>query len=147
MGSTRKDINGYITVVYDSRGITYYSWRNDAKISFHLRDKYKMIKVIQIILDKNRWRLGCHASWGEVTDTMKFASVYEHLVRAGLQNIEYTGNNWYKQDLEEVLKDLKLSSIPTDILKNKNVDKLKEILKGMSLEELIYLHESGVVNE
>jgi len=143
----RKKISPLIRVAYNDRGIEYWSDRNDARLSFHPRDKYKMIKVIQIILDKNSWRMGSHSSWGQVTDTMKFASAYRSLIEEGLGDIEYFGNNWYKVDLEEVLNDLKFSSIPIDILKNKNVDKLKEILKGMSLDELIYLHESGVVNE
>ena len=146
MIETWKDINSYLRVKSNGRGIEYYCSRNDARLSFHPRDKYKMIKVIQIILDKNSWRDGRN-SWGKVTDTMKFASAYRNLIEEGLGDIEYFGNNWYKIDLEEVLKDLKLSSLPIDVLKNKNVDKLKEILKGMSLEELIYLHESGVVNE
>lgn len=144
MVSKRKDINHYVTVVTNSRGITYYSWRNDAKISFQQRDKYKMIEIIKLILNKGVWR---NRESGLSIDTMRFGNIYRLLTENGLDNVDYIGNNWYKQDLEEVLKDLKLSSIPTDILKNKNVDKLKEILKSMSLEELIYLHESGVVNE
>lgn len=140
-----KDITDYLQVTSTNGGIEYYCRRNDARMSFHPRDKYKMIKVIQIILDKNRWRDGCN-DWGKVTDTSKYASVYEYLRRDNLINVDYFGNNWYRVDLEEVLSDLKLSSIPTDILKEKNIDKLKEILKDMSLDELIFLHESGVVN-
>lgn len=140
-----RNINDNLRATYTDREIEYFSKRNNARMSFHPRDKYKMIKVIQIILDKNRWREGLF-SWGVATDTSKYAYVYEHLVRAGLNDIDYFGNNWYRVDLEEVLSDLKLSIIPTDILKEKNIDKLKEMLKGMSLDELICLHESGVVN-
>lgn len=146
MVSKVKDIGKYVIVTSNDRRIEYYSHRNDARMSFHSRDKYKMIKVIQIILDKNRWRKGRN-NWGSVTDTMKCASVHEHLIRAGLDDVYYFGNNWYRQDLEDVLNDLKLTSIPTNMLKEKNIDKLKEILKKISLDELIYLHESGVVNE
>ena len=141
-----KHINPYVRVMTTSREIEYCSRRNDARLSFHPLDKYKMIKVIQIILDKNTWVEGRN-SWGLVTDTMKYASGYNNLIEAGLANVDYSGNNWYRQDLEDVLADLKLTSVPKDILKEKNIDKLKEILKGMSLEELIYFHESGVVNE
>lgn len=141
-----RDVGKYVTVTSTDRQIEYYSHRNDARMSFHPRDKYKMIKVIQIILDKNRWKESRN-SWGSVTDTMKYASVHEHLIRAGLADVDYFGNNWYRQDLEDVLNDLKSSAVPNDILKEKNIDKLKEILKGMNLDELIYLHESGVVNE
>lgn len=146
MAEKVKHINPYVRVTTTSREIEYYSCRNEAIISFHPRNKYKMIKIIQMILAKNRWRESSRG-WGLVTDTSKFGNVYANLIEVGLCDVDYFGNNWYKKDLEYVLNDLKLSSIPTDILKNKNIDKLKDMLKGMSLEELIYLHESGVINE
>lgn len=141
-----KNINDVLRVTYTNRKIEYFCKRNDAGMSFHPRDKYKMIKVIQIILNENMWREGSRA-WGAVTDTSRYGSVYKHLLRAGLNDIDYFGNNWYRIDLTEVLSDLKLSIISTDILKEKNIDKLKEMLKGMTLDELIYLRESGAVNE
>ena len=139
-----KNINPYLRVTSTDREIEYYSNRNDARISFHPRDKYKMIEVIKLILDKASWR---NRAPSLHTDTMRHGSVYRLLAKNGLGHVEYFGNNWYKQDLEDVLADLKLSSVLKDILKEKNIDKLKEILKGMSLDELIYLHESEVVNE